>query len=116
MKNITAEEFFRNKVRELNPDQAVITLSREMITAEQGLRWAHEFHELKNGWISVKDKMPELGEKVLIELQHWNTKGFRYYECKRVDEDDCDWRTVDDNSEISYDWNVLRWMPLPQNQ
>ena len=43
---ITAEEFLRNKLRELHPNREVITLANEMITAEQGLRWAHEFKQL----------------------------------------------------------------------
>jgi hypothetical protein len=43
---ITAEEFFRNKVKEQNPNREVITLSQELITAEQGMRWAHEFKQL----------------------------------------------------------------------
>ncbi len=45
--NITAEEFFRKKVKELHPDKKEVTLARELITAEQGLRWAHEFHNIK---------------------------------------------------------------------
>jgi ribosomal protein L37AE/L43A len=43
---LTAEEFFRNKIKELHPNKKVVTLSQELITAEQGLRWAHEFKEL----------------------------------------------------------------------
>ena len=43
---ITAEEFFRNKIKELHPYKEVVTLSQELITAEQGLRWAHEFKQL----------------------------------------------------------------------
>ena len=43
---ITAEEFFRNKIREQNPNREVVTLSQELITAEQGLQWAHEFKQL----------------------------------------------------------------------
>ena len=43
---ITAEEFFRNKIKEQNPNREVITLSQELITAEQGMRWAHEFKQL----------------------------------------------------------------------
>lgn len=43
---ITAEEFFRNKIKEQNPNREVITLSQEVITAEQGMRWAHEFKQL----------------------------------------------------------------------
>jgi len=40
---VTAEEFFRNKIKEKNPNIAVVTLSRELITAEEGMRWAHEY-------------------------------------------------------------------------
>ena len=43
---ITAEEFFRNKIKEKNPNVEVVTLSRELITAEEGMRWAHEFKQL----------------------------------------------------------------------
>jgi hypothetical protein len=43
---ITAEEFFRNKIKELHPGKKDFALSQQQITAEQGLRWAHEFKEL----------------------------------------------------------------------
>lgn len=43
---ITAEEFFRNKIKEKNPNIEVVTLSGELITAEEGMRWAHEFKQL----------------------------------------------------------------------
>ena len=43
---ITAEEFFRNKIKEKNPNIEVVTLSKELITAEEGMRWAHEFKQL----------------------------------------------------------------------
>jgi hypothetical protein len=43
---ITAEEFFRNKIKEKNPNIEVVTLGRELITAEEGMRWAHEFKQL----------------------------------------------------------------------
>jgi hypothetical protein len=42
---MTAEDFFRKKLKELNPIQTVITLSRELITAEQGMRWAKEYSD-----------------------------------------------------------------------
>ena len=51
----TAEEFFRKKVKETQPNKQVITLSQELITAEQALRWAHEFAEEK-----VKNKANKL--------------------------------------------------------
>lgn len=43
---IAAEEFFRNKIKEQNPNREVVTLSQELITAEQGMRWANEFKQL----------------------------------------------------------------------
>ena len=44
--DMSGEEFFRNKIREQNPNREVVTLSQELITAEQGLLWAHEFKQL----------------------------------------------------------------------
>ncbi len=67
----------------------------------------------QEGWISVKN-LPTTGTKVIAELQHWESKNLRYFELIKVNEDDCPWRTADDNSEVSYDWNVIRYMPLPQ--
>ena len=76
----------------------------------RGAQWQKE----QLGWISVKDSLPEVGINVWGALQHWHTKNYRYYELKRVDESDCNWRTSDDNSEISYDWTVTHWQPLPE--
>jgi hypothetical protein len=45
---LTSEEFFRKKLKEINPSQSVITLSREMITAEQGMMWAKEYSDYIN--------------------------------------------------------------------
>lgn len=41
-------------------------------------------------------------------ISHWSPKVDIKHEVllKRVDEDDCDWRFVEDGSELSYDWNV----------
>jgi hypothetical protein len=58
---ITAEEFFRNKIKELHPNKEVVTLSQELITAEQGLRWAHEFKQLHLHAVSVS--LPKYAEK-----------------------------------------------------
>jgi hypothetical protein len=52
---------------------------------------------------------PKDDKPVLAQLQHWYTKGIREAILIRVHEDDVAWRTADDNSEISYDWNVVRW-------
>ena len=48
------------------------------------------------------------GTLVLAVIQHWHTKGERFAMLRHVKEDDCSWRTADDNSELSYDWNVIR--------
>ena len=44
---MTAEEFFRKKIKELNPFREVLTLSQEIINTEQAMRWAHDFAEEK---------------------------------------------------------------------
>jgi len=43
----------------------------------------------------------------LCEIEHWYTHGRKFAILKRVDEDDCNWRFPDDNSELSYDWTVI---------
>jgi hypothetical protein len=66
-------------------------------------------------WVPILNGYPELGVEVLGIVQHWNTKGKRIISIKKVNESDCEWRTADDNSEISYDWNVTHWMPVPDD-
>ena len=53
-------------------------------------------------------EMPPVGVVVKVTLEHWFTKGTQEAELIHVDEDDVDWRTAD-NSELSYDWNVISW-------
>ena len=60
-----------------------------------------------------EENMPPYDIAVLCVIQHWNTLGIRYAILKRVMEDDCTWRTTDDNSELSYDWSVILWQHIP---
>lgn len=58
-------------------------------------------------------KKPCTGTRVKAVLRHWFTHSKCEAELVSVDEDDCDWRTADDNSELSYDWNVVSWTTTP---
>lgn len=53
---------------------------------------------------------PEPYVTVNARLQHWNIKNIieadLFYD---KDETDLDWRTVDDKSEVSCDWDVIEW-------
>lgn len=60
------------------------------------------------------NELPDIGRNVLAIVQHWHTKGKRFAVLKGVNEDYCNWRTVDDDSELSYDWNVIAWDYLPE--
>jgi hypothetical protein len=73
----TAEEFFRNKIKELSPCRAVITLSQEIITAEQAMRWANEFAKLKNNESSQKNE-----QSLNIDLSHDKIKALCDYHLK----------------------------------
>lgn len=68
---ITAEEFFRNKIKEQNPNREVITLSQELITAEQGMRWALEFKQLHlHDVVGQSEQLCDLdGKTVLVKLK-----------------------------------------------
>jgi len=58
----------------------------------------------------MKDiELPNEGMIVNATLQHWYTKGTQQADLVRVNEDDVTWRTADDNSELSYDWDVISW-------
>jgi len=60
-------------------------------------------------WVSVWDEMPPPGKPVLCQLQHFFTKGVQGHELIHVEEDDCSWRTADDNSEVCHSWDVITW-------
>ncbi len=61
-------------------------------------------------WIKWNDNV-DAGDIVQVIIEHWNTKGTNEIILKKVDESDCDWRFTDDDSELSYDWNVTHWKP-----
>ncbi len=61
-------------------------------------------------WVSVKDKEPPFNTVIKCKLQHWNTKGIQEYDMIRVKEDDHEWVTADDHSELDYNWNVVEWL------
>lgn len=67
---ITAEEFFRNKIKEKNPNIEVVTLSRELITAEEGMRWAHEFKQLHLHDVSGRSEQLAIDALKLISTAH----------------------------------------------
>lgn len=59
---MTAEEFFRKKIKEKCPNQEIVTLANNLITAEDGMRWAYEFSQLPQQEISDE----EIQEAVLF--------------------------------------------------
>lgn len=68
---MTAEEFFRVKLRVLYPFQAVVSLSQELITAEKGMRWAQEYSILKAKFYVV-EALKKASEKAKIEYDHFD--------------------------------------------
>ena len=81
---ITAEEFFRNKIKEKNPNIKVVTLSRELITAEEGMRWAHEFKQLHlhavSGSYSAEDMSKAWSEGYHRKIDEINGNELRYFD------------------------------------
>lgn len=57
----------------------------------------------------MKKKKPIAGKIYICILRHCTTRKIQYALLKRVKEDDCEWRTADDNSKITYEWNVESW-------
>lgn len=55
---------------------------------------------------SLRRTEPEAGKLYLCEVTHSVTGESQQCVLLKVDEDDCDWRTADDHSELSYAWDV----------
>lgn len=93
MDNITSEEFFRTKVKELQPNKEVVALCNELITAEQGLRWAKEYSDLYN--TDNFKRIKEL-ENDAIEFAEWiSDKSYiKSFE-------------IEDNGKYTKDWNIF---------
>lgn len=73
---------------------------------------AEEAKPADNGnkyWHDPLSRLPEDGAIVKALLQHADTKTIQQHKLRRVVEDDCEWRTADDNSAILYDWSVIAW-------
>jgi hypothetical protein len=64
---------------------------------------------LSPDWVSVKDRLPVTNSVVLCRVERDSSKKIFYYVLRKVKEDDCDWRTVDDNSEITYFVTITHW-------
>jgi hypothetical protein len=61
------------------------------------------------GWIKTGERLPMPGAEVQCRLKHAFTGNSQEHRLKCVDEDDCNWRTADDGSEIDYSWTVIEW-------
>jgi len=62
--------------------------------------------------LNAKDKksFPRVGSFILAKLRHCTSRKIVLAELKRVNEDDCDFKTADDNSELAYEYNVIAWV------
>lgn len=63
---ITAEEFFRSKIKEEIEWEGNITLWKVPLNAEQAMRWSHEYSVLKAKYY-VEEALKE-ASRVLIEV------------------------------------------------
>lgn len=60
-------------------------------------------------WLDYPKNEPSKGDCVAAIIKHWYTNGTRAVELRFVDEDDVDFRFIDDGSELSYDWSVMKF-------
>ena len=110
----TAEEFIREKIRqrfELKGD--MMGLWCYSLNGEDALRWAHEYaakpvaeREVSEEWISVKDRLPERNQNVLIARE----KPFHTYLLTAFQRDG----VFHSNQDAIMLGKVTHWMPLPK--
>ena len=63
-------------------------------------------------WFEYPKNKPSKGDEVTAIAQHWYTRGTRMVDLVYVDEDDVDFRFMDDRSEMSYDWSVISYKKI----
>ena len=63
-------------------------------------------------WISVKDKLPKVDERVLCARTQTSMGGTKYITASVG----CRWNDLDTKFSCSMDWvTVTHWMPLPKD-
>ena len=89
------------------------------LTEEDGAyewAWVDAIHEIEhaptvNGWISVKDRLPENEQYVIL----WTKTGVMKYAKYLDDEPHRPWITYDENGSCrAWDNVVTHWMPMPE--
>ncbi len=56
----------------------------------------------------MTNSKPIPGQVYLCKIMNFHTKNVQEHLMKCVDEDDCQWRTADDNSELDeWNWQVV---------
>ena len=65
-------------------------------------------------WISVEDRLPEEGQKVLVSFIWFESRERGNAVLLYGNYDDHNWRTADDGSELDYSVLVTHWTPLPE--
>lgn len=67
----------------------------------------------EHGWCDIvaadMATYPAVGPVVRARVRHCTTKSVVTVLLVHVSEDDVSWRTADDLSELSYDWDVIAW-------
>ena len=66
-------------------------------------------------WISVAEQMPEYDVEICAILKHCTTGKKIKTVLRRVNEDNCTWRTSEDDFGITIDWDVIYWSFLPED-
>ncbi|KPM97626.1 hypothetical protein [Vibrio alginolyticus] len=97
-------------VTEGNSGHVVITDSEGNTVDFECVEGVLELDGVLVQWVDPNKELPPLGEQLVCVVQHWHTKGTRKCGLVRVNESDVEYRTTDDNTELSYDWNVISWL------
>lgn len=82
-------------------NQAVVNISdvKKIIDIASMPEWRH----------TDKNEFPTYGICVVAVVEWFKSKKRVPIVLKHVNEDDCSWRTADDNSELDYSLSVIKW-------
>lgn len=93
------------------PPAEVVYLSNAAAPAAEIAARAHAFVSAADGWISVEERLPGIGEDVLLAAHHRKNPAERRHMVASIEWPGGSWQ-----SETLYlgDWTITHWRPLPE--
>lgn len=96
-------------------EEQIYTNGAELISVLRVQQMIEHYFSDKNGWVSVKDRLPEKYIDVLVLVQYPKVNGYTgHYMVIAWKSDDDSWKSDNNNFNNDPEGVVTHWMPMPE--